>query len=83
MLISFSADVNSRTTSSGLTPLHLAACCKTDDKRLLELFLFNKDVDPHIKDNSGQTARELCGRNNPLEYLFDIVEDFVCKLHPG
>lgn len=69
LLLAKGADVNARSPSEGLTPLHNAACANRTD--LVQLFLDN-GVDPNAKDNDGKTPLHVAARSTGEETLYVI-----------
>lgn len=71
-LLQNGADVNC-STKSGLTPLHLACEHAKKKRQIIELFLYNKDVDLIKKTENGDTAFDIARRTGPMYKLFENV----------
>lgn len=71
VLLQHGADINSLTSSSQ-TPLHIAANF-SENPKVLELLLSQPNIDINIRNNLGETAKDICTRCNPYEYLFDMA----------
>ncbi|CAH1789744.1 unnamed protein product [Owenia fusiformis] len=77
LLLNNEADINAQ-TNGGQTPLHLAASEK-DSRDTLELLLMNKSINTHLKNNAGETAREICVMELK-EYIIvrESAAEYVC-----
>ncbi|CAD5119586.1 DgyrCDS8188 [Dimorphilus gyrociliatus] len=71
VLLQHGANINSLTSSSQ-TPLHIAANF-SENSKVLELLLSQPHIDISIKNSLGETAKDICTRCNPYEYLFDMA----------
>lgn len=69
-------DVNS-TTKSGVTLLHLAAEHAKTNRALIELILFQPDVDLTLKTENGDTAYDVARRTGPLYQLFHNLDPML------
>ena len=74
-LLNCGASVN-QGTNGNQTALHLAASDR-HPRDLLLVLLNAPDIDITLKNNVGETAKELCDRNNPFAYLFEICDPDV------
>ncbi|XP_058802338.1 ankyrin repeat domain-containing protein 49-like [Phymastichus coffea] len=72
VLIDHGADVNARSKGEQ-TPLHLASA-SSQNSPCLQLFLLHPDVNPNIKNSSGDTAYDIAKRNGKYYPLFEITE---------
>ncbi|XP_053202641.1 ankyrin repeat domain-containing protein 49-like [Panonychus citri] len=71
ILIDAGANINAR-SSGGVTPLHLAAANK--NKQMIELLLFNPNIDVNIVNNAGDKAVDIARRSSPYYVLFDQIK---------
>ena len=78
LLLRCKADLNAQTNSSQ-TPLHLSSANK-DSKSVLELLLSQENIDISIQNSMGETAVNICRRNNPFSYLFEMAQDHINHL---
>ena len=78
LLLRCKADLNAQTNSSQ-TPLHLSSANK-DSKSVLELLLSQENIDISIQNSMGETAVDICRRNNPFSYLFEMAQDHINHL---
>lgn len=74
-LIDAGADINA-VTNSGQTPLHLAATNSTAGETL-QLLLMNPILNFNLKNNNGETAKDLAFRSGPFSYLFEITSPII------
>lgn len=70
LLIEAGANVNCK-SNSGLAPVHLAA--QQNCRPLLELFLYNRDIDLTVKTEAGDTPYDIARRSSPLYSLFKNI----------
>lgn len=70
LLIEAGADINCK-SNSGLAPVHLAA--QQNIRPLLELFLYNSDIDLTVKTEVGDTPYDIARRSSPLYSLFKNI----------
>lgn len=71
ILIAAGANINAR-SAGGVTPLHLAAATK--NKKLIELLLFNPDIDVKAVNNAGDTPYDIARRSSPYYVLFEQAQ---------
>lgn len=79
ILLSYNADINSQTIG-GQTPLHLAACSQEMSLPLLETFLIHPCLNVSLKNNVGETARDIALRSCQYFSLFDICDENINQL---
>ena len=79
-LLQCGASVN-QGTNGKQTALHLASTDR-HPRDLLLVLLNAPDIDISLVNSVGETARELCERNNPFAYLFEICDPHVNNLLP-
>ena len=70
LLLNCGADINA-VSNGGNTALHLAA--NYNKRPLLELLLYNEDIDVDIKNQSGETAYQIAKRSSPLYQLWNYL----------
>ncbi|KAL3841676.1 hypothetical protein ACJMK2_019788 [Sinanodonta woodiana] len=78
LLLQNGADINAQ-TNGGQTALHIA-CSDRENREVVELLLWNKDINTSLQNSLGETALDICKRTSNLWELFEIVEDSVNKL---
>ncbi|XP_066258804.1 ankyrin repeat domain-containing protein 49-like [Euwallacea similis] len=74
-LIVSGANVNA-TTEGGQTPLHIAATHGLD-YATVELLLIHPYVNPHLKNNNGETAFDIARRSSKYYNIFDMVDPLL------
>lgn len=74
LLLQNGSDINAP-SSGGQTPLHLAATTRQADHDLLQVLLCDRRLDPHLKNNLGETATDLAQRESNYADMLDAVED--------
>ncbi|XP_054162692.1 ankyrin repeat domain-containing protein 49-like [Oppia nitens] len=70
LLLNCGADINA-VSDGGNTALHLAA--KHKKRNLLELLLYNEDIDSLAKNDSGESAYDIAYRASPLYQLWQYL----------
>lgn len=70
LLLNCCADINA-ISNGGNTALHLVA--NHNKRPLLELLLYNEDIDVDIKNQSGETAYQIAKRSSPLYQLWHYL----------
>ena len=80
VLLSYGANINAQ-TQGGQTPLHLASCPEEESLPLLEMFLLHRQLDVSLKNNVGETARDLALRSSRYHALFETCDEGVNFLH--
>ena len=81
ILLSYGANINAQ-TAGGQTPLHLAACPEEESLPLLESFLLHHKLDVALRNNVGETARDLALRSSRYHALFETCDEgvnFLCS----
>lgn len=58
------------------TPLHIATSI-SHCKKMLQLILLHPDVDPFVKNKSGDFPRDIARRTGIYDYLFDTTEPAI------
>ncbi|KAL1502363.1 hypothetical protein ABEB36_007512 [Hypothenemus hampei] len=71
-LIQNGANVNAL-SEGGQTPLHIAAS-HGKNYDTVQLLLMHPYINPHLKNNSGETAADLAKRSSKYYNVFDIVD---------
>ena len=74
-LIAHGANVNAR-TKGNQTPLHLVSAT-SHNAACLQLLLFNPEIDPFVKNSSGDTAYDIAKRTGKHYPMFEIVEQCI------
>ena len=68
-------DINA-TTNGNQTALHLAAQ-NSSNLKLFQILLLNPLIDPSIKNNTQETAKDIAFRNFKYYKLFDIADSDI------
>ncbi|XP_011500106.1 PREDICTED: ankyrin repeat domain-containing protein 49-like [Ceratosolen solmsi marchali] len=72
ILIQHGADINAK-SKGDQTPLHLVSA-SSHNSSCLQLLLLHPDINPHIKNSSGDTAYEIAKRNGKYYPMFEIID---------
>lgn len=75
LLLDAGADINAL-SNGGQTPLHLAAS-HSNAVETLKLLLFRHDLNPTLRNASGDTAEEIARRSGSISYLFQLVDPSI------
>ncbi|KAK3583273.1 hypothetical protein CHS0354_011160 [Potamilus streckersoni] len=78
LLLQNGADINAQ-TNGGQTALHIA-CSDPENREVVEVLLWNKDINTSLQNSLGETALDICKRTSNLCELFEMVEDSVNML---
>lgn len=72
ILVQHGADVNAK-SKGDQTPLHLVSA-SSHNSPCLQLLLLNPDMDPSVRNTSGDTAYDIAKRTGKYYPLFEITE---------